>query len=254
MQNNANDILNPFHSFKLDPQSPLPLYFQLYESLSKRIHAGEIPNGFKLPSESRLAERLGVSRITIKRAFNELADSGLVSRKRGKGTLVTLNTALVVKGGVLEMTSNIAAIRHRTKAKLYNRSRDDIPESAFNALKLPMSASIEMTTHALLLNENAVTMSVTYAPSELIKNFSNEDIERESLITLMQEKGIRVSKADQVLTAIAATDYHAEVFSIPTGSPLMEIQCLMFDQTGTPCQFVKSYFLPEFYRYEMTLT
>jgi len=238
----------------LDPKSPLPLYYQVFESLSRRIHSGEIPNGYKLPSENSLAARLGVSRITIKRAFNELASSGLVSRKRGSGTQVTLNTALMIKGGVMDMSSNIEAIRRRTKARLIERSQTDITEHIYNTLKLTPSDKIEMTVHTLMLNESAVTLSFTYAPAALLEPFTDQDIERESIITLMRKKGTRVTKADQTLSAIAATEYHASIFSIPIGAPLLEIQCLMFDQRRKPCQFVISYFQPDFYRYEMTLT
>lgn len=238
----------------LESGSPVPLYYQVFESLSRKIHSGEIPNGYMLPSETGLAQQLGVSRITIKRAFNELAATGLVSRKRGSGTQVTLNTALMVKGGIMDMTANIAAIRQRTKAKLLERRQTEIPENVYNMLKLSPNDAVEMTAHTLLMNENAVTLSLTYAPAKFFEKFTDADIERKSLITLMHKENTRVVKADQTLSAIAATPYHADIFSIKIGAPLLEIQCLMFDQRSVPCQFVITYFQPEFYRYEMTLT
>lgn len=237
----------------LNPNSPLPLYYQIFENLSRRIHAGELPNGYKLPSEMNLASRLGVSRITIKRALNELASSGLVSRKRGRGTQVTLNTALVIKGGVTDMKSNIVAIRKTTQATLIERRKTDVPEAVRNTLNFSADDDIEMIRHALVLGDGPVTLSTSYAAANIFESFTDEDVEQESLIILMERQGIRISQADQTLSAIAATDEQAKIFDIKPGSPLLEIQCLMRDQRGKPCHFVVSCFQPEFYRYEMIL-
>lgn len=152
------------------------------------------------------------------------------------------------------MTSNIAALRGRTKANLLERRQTDIPDNVYNMLKLSPGEKAEMTAHTLASKKSAVSLTHTFAPAHLMREFSDADLERESLITLMQKQGTRVSKADQIITAITATDYHAGIFSIPIGSPLLEIQCLMFDQGNKPCQFVTSYFQPDHYRYEMTLT
>ena len=67
-----------------------PLYHQLYALLKSKIDSGELPPGSLLPSESELATRFVVSRITSKRALNELGRDGLVERRAGRGTHVRL--------------------------------------------------------------------------------------------------------------------------------------------------------------------
>ncbi len=65
-----------------------PLWSQLYDILSKRILDGEYQEGEVLPSEMSLMEEFGVSRVTVRQAMDKLIVSGLISRKRGKGTIV----------------------------------------------------------------------------------------------------------------------------------------------------------------------
>ena len=65
-----------------------PLYHQIYLIMRQRIADGEFGTGGTLPSEQELAEYHGVSRITAKRALDELANDGLVVRERGRGTRV----------------------------------------------------------------------------------------------------------------------------------------------------------------------
>ncbi len=50
---------------KVDPENPLPLYFQVYKSLLERIQQGEFSPGSFLPPERQLTEDYGVSRITV---------------------------------------------------------------------------------------------------------------------------------------------------------------------------------------------
>ena len=65
-----------------------PLYFQLYSLLKQAILNGTVACGTQMPTEQQLAEAFGVSRITAKRAMDELAAETLVERRRGKGTHV----------------------------------------------------------------------------------------------------------------------------------------------------------------------
>ncbi len=76
-------------SWSVDPSDPLPLYYQVYVSLFKRIQGGEFPPGSFLPAERQLTEDYGVSRITIIKALNELSRDHHIKRQQGRGTVVT---------------------------------------------------------------------------------------------------------------------------------------------------------------------
>ncbi|UTY39772.1 GntR family transcriptional regulator [Allocoprobacillus halotolerans] len=74
---------------KLQSQSgEKPLWSQLYDVLESRILNGVYKEGEVLPSEMSLMEEFGVSRVTVRQAMDKLIHSKLISRKRGKGTIV----------------------------------------------------------------------------------------------------------------------------------------------------------------------
>lgn len=73
----------------LVPDSATPLYLQLEEILRQEILSGSRREGDKLPTENELVEQYKVSRITVRRAVEELCKEGLVVRHPGKGTFVT---------------------------------------------------------------------------------------------------------------------------------------------------------------------
>ncbi len=75
---------------RLDKDNPLPLYYQLRMAILDLIASGELRPNEAIPSERKLAELYGVSRITVIKALNDLAQEGVLERRQGSGTFVTV--------------------------------------------------------------------------------------------------------------------------------------------------------------------
>jgi DNA-binding GntR family transcriptional regulator len=73
---------------EIDRSSPVPLYHQLAEQLSASIASGVLQPGDPFENEVAVAERLQLSRPTVRRAIQELVDQGMLVRRRGLGTRV----------------------------------------------------------------------------------------------------------------------------------------------------------------------
>ena len=70
-----------------------PLYRQIAEGIKREISEGRLDAGAALPSFRALGKDLNVSLITVKRAYEELANEGIIDRKQGLGTFVSNNGA-----------------------------------------------------------------------------------------------------------------------------------------------------------------
>jgi len=93
---------------RVDPENPLPLYYQVYRSLIERIEAGEFSDGTPLPPERQLAEDYSVSRITITKALAELKREGRLKGQVGRGTFVTQPSIQSTKSGI-KRTLNVVS-------------------------------------------------------------------------------------------------------------------------------------------------
>jgi DNA-binding FadR family transcriptional regulator len=80
------EVFSPHLIGQISKESPTPLYHQLFSLLKSRILDGTLALGLRLPPEEQLADLFSVSRITAKRAMDDLATEGLVERRRGRGT------------------------------------------------------------------------------------------------------------------------------------------------------------------------
>ena len=96
----------------------VPLYHQIYTVLKDAIMNGTIAFGDKMPTEQQLVVAFDVSRITAKRALDELAADNLIVRHRGKGSHVTHRWKLSpVKGPLIGMIENMAELFQHSSTK-----------------------------------------------------------------------------------------------------------------------------------------
>ena len=75
-----------------DKKAPIALYFQLRENLTQKILSREWEPGARIPTEKELCEMYDVSRITVRKALDELEQLGYIVRRQGKGNYVNPNS------------------------------------------------------------------------------------------------------------------------------------------------------------------
>ena len=78
---------------KLEPASPIPIYLQIVEQIRQRIAAGALQADCELPSVRALASEHLINPNTVARAYLELEREGLLSKRRGTGTYVSMSAA-----------------------------------------------------------------------------------------------------------------------------------------------------------------
>ena len=121
----------------------LPLYEQVRQSLASAIASGEYGPGDKLPSETTLATEMGVNRLTVRRAIEELSRAGLVQSRQGSGPYVArsvvrlpVSQSLSKDSLVSDITQPISEQGHSYEDILLKPSKVNSP--AHNAqLRLP---------------------------------------------------------------------------------------------------------------------
>src|SRR2546426_905519 len=91
---------------------PMPLWAQFQELLRDAILIGDLPNGTQLPSEDYLGQRYGLSRLTVRRAFQDLQREGLIRTERGRGSLVGGAPAPRVGTGISLIMSQLHHVFH----------------------------------------------------------------------------------------------------------------------------------------------
>ena len=84
-----------------------PMYLQILEQIKARISVGDWPPGSEIPSIRQLAAELRVSVITIKRAYLELEQEGVIETQQGRGSFVASALELVTRLGEEELAHHL---------------------------------------------------------------------------------------------------------------------------------------------------
>lgn len=79
--------------YKINPELDVPIYQQLVDAIRAAIKKGELTAGQKLPTVQEVTQALGIARGTIKRAYDELEQIGLIEKVQGRGTFVCYQPA-----------------------------------------------------------------------------------------------------------------------------------------------------------------
>lgn len=243
----------------LASQSPLPLYHRLHLLMRERIMNGVYLPGQVLPTEADLMRLFGVSRITVQRAINNLADEGLVVRARGRGTTVTADAASLqvgkpISASIQGLLVNLSNIGHGTSVKLIDFSYAPAPMVVSEALGLKPATLIQQAIRVRMLRGEPFSKSVSHVIESVGRHFDRDDLERYALIDLLHRAGVQIDRVEQSITSCLADDRSAQLLDVHVGAPLLKLSRLFIDDSGRKVNYAEIFYRPDRFEYRVTWT
>jgi GntR family transcriptional regulator len=248
--NSAHQV---FSRQRFAQEDAAPLYLRLKRLVNEAIADGDLRQGDALPSERDIAERLDVSRVTIRKAFAELVDDGVLIQRRGSGTFVRGN-ARRIEQPLSRLTSFTEDMQLRgltTDSTWLERSVAlPTPEEA---LRLSISPSDRICRFHRLRRADGLPLAIELAV--VPQRFLDDPMAVESsLYAVLAEHGFQPVRALQRLHAVALLHQHAKLLDVPTGSPALFIERVSFLPDGRTVEFTKSYYRGDTYDFVAELS
>jgi len=236
----------------VDEDLPTPLYHQIYLLLRERIVSGALPAGALIAGEQEMAKRLGVSRITVKRAFNELASEGLVHRHRGRGTTVAGGAVIpLVTGAFDTLVESLQQMGLQTDVELLSVQDEPASPRVAEHLEIAHGAPVQRAVRLRRLNGEPFSYLVNFIPIEIARRYAIEDLANSSMLTLLERAGARAQEAEQWITAVGAGGAIAAALDVAPGAPLLKIDRLMRGARRRPVQFIEVHYRPDRFQYHI---
>lgn len=236
----------------LDRNSPIPLYFQIAENLKQAIEEGALKPGERLDNELDLAERLGVSRPTVRQAVQRLVEQGLVVRRRGLGTVVVAPRILRSVALTSLYDDLLANRRHPATTVLAAREIQADDELA-SVLALPAGAAVLSVERLRLADGTPLAIMHNYLPAGLLKGRPEDVLEQTGLYQLLRGQGVELHAGEQVIGARHATAHEAKLLQAPRTATVLTMTRTTFDATGRPVEHGSHAYLADRYSFKMTL-
>lgn len=231
---------------KLKEESLTPLYQQLMEDIKISINEGKYQFEDKIPSESEFSKEYSVSRITVRRAMDELCTEGYLVKKQGKGTYVKrpkLTRKIERANDVLSFSQACIANGMKPSATLIDchRSRARLDEQKF--LNLKESSPILYIQRVLSADGEPVMLENNFYPYEQFSFLENEPLNKGSLFDLLKDKyGIDASSTNHTtLEIVQATSEYAQLLHVSVGDPLFYMTAYFEDENHNPLFIGRQY-------------
>jgi GntR family transcriptional regulator len=235
-------------------RSAVPLYHQIFTELRDDIASGRRRNGDALPTEHELAGLHSVSRITARRALDELALAGLAERKRRLGTRVVSPTRPAgLEARLNRAVDSLIDFGRATKVLVVDSRVAPAEPWVATRLGLEEGADVARGVRLRYLDGMPLGRVLSYLPAGLAQIVDESALARAPLLDLLREAGHEIGGGRQTISAELAPPELADVLGIDPGGPLLRIERVVSDTSGRPLLFTVAEYRADRYRISLDL-
>jgi GntR family transcriptional regulator len=215
---------------------PIPLHIIISEQLRHQILNGEYQPGEQLPSEHQLMATFGTSRITVRRAVNNLVNQGLVNTQQGKGAFVTEQRKVTYSLSSPLVFLEQDMTRQGVKFSIQNLTFEKVsaPESIRAMLQLPKHKPESYLQKKIFLMDDAPgAVDITYILPKLGEAFA-QDLTCKMTFPTLEQNGIAIAHIAAVLECTHADYEISQYLDVPLGHPLIVYRYTVYTTESQP--------------------
>ena len=232
-------------------QDAPPLYFQVKNIIKERIAEGIYPLHCVIPSEKKIQDEFQVSRITARKALDELFYEGYIARQRGKGTTVIQRhfieeefhvdksfTEEMHTHGIVPGTKSVTINMVMAGGNIAEALGIKTGEKVYEIIRVRTGNGLPVVIFKHYINEAAISIT----KKELIKN--------ESLYALLRSKQKKIKIAKEMIEVLLSNEWCSNLLEIPIGSPVLKRTTLVHSE-GEPLLYTESFYNGYLYRHSI---
>ncbi len=221
----------------INQESPLPKYYQLKESLREQIELLQADQ--LIPSEAELCAAHGVSRITVRKALNDLIHEGLLYAVQGKGTFVAPHKFRVQWAQESAgFHADMARRGLKVKVRVLEQAVVPADEGVAAELNLKRGDLVVKLVRLRFVDDKPFDIATNYLPARLFPHLEQENFEQASLYALMRTRyGVQLDHGVRLAEAAACSTEEARLLRIKASVPLLVVHSTMYDAADQPVEY-----------------
>ena len=234
---------------KLDPASSSHLYLQVRNGLARMIRERRFSVDDALPSERVLAERLGISRVTARKAIGALVDEGLIVRRHGSGNYI----APMLEQPLTRLTSFTEELKQRgfePHSRWIRRVVGPAMPEEMVALGLSPGTRVARLERVRLADATPMAYEASALPVSVVPD--PEGV-KDSLYNYLLERNTVPVRALQHIRAANANSRQAELLGIPLGQALLFITRVGYLDDGRAVEITHTWCRSDYYDFVVEL-
>jgi GntR family transcriptional regulator len=237
----------PLDSLTIDRDSPVPIYHQLVEKLTRLILSGALAPGQRLPSETELASALAISPMTARQALSMMEKHGLIRRQRGVGSFVLARMFDRPLDQLVGFTQDMAERGIEATSRILRFERVPAPQAAIEFGVAVPGDSMLRIKRLRLANLQPVAVQDAYFADV---DFPRTDLESVgSVYTVLDHLGIHPTRAEEWIDAVSAQAEESHLLDIPVHAPMLRLRLLTWDADDRFVEYSQAVFRADLYQF-----
>ena len=200
----------------------IPAYQRLKDAIKLKVASGEWQPGQLIPSENKLSEDLGISRMTINRPLRELASEGVLRRVHGLGTFVAEPPRRAHLIELVSIAEEIAQQGKQHSARVLSLESVAADAALSERMQLPLKSSLYRIVIVHFQDEVPIQLEFRHVSASLVPNFINVDFTNTTTTEYLISQ-IRPEELEHVVQAIVPTEFIARHLDIPLNEPCLKL-------------------------------
>ena len=219
-------------------------YEEITENIRNGILSGKYNPNEQLPLEKEMCEYYGVSRITIKKAVDELVIQGLIIKRRGSGTFVKAVGGSDVQE--LSMAKQFEGFSETNKdkkvsSKIVKFEVIHPTEEIATKLKITCDDFVYYTVRTRYADDEPYVIDYTYMPIGLIPGIKNDILLNSIYGYIEKDLKLKIKSAHRIIRAILPNELEQEWLKIESNFPILEVEQVGFLDNGQPFEYSKAH-------------
>jgi len=238
----------------LDRSAAVPLYHQIFLQLRDEILSGQRLFGALIATEQDLARSYGVSRITARRALDELAQHHFVARKRRVGTTVIFRLpAKPIEANIDQAVDSLLELGRATRVRVRQIRTETVTPSIAEALQLAPGSRVVRAVRVRYLDNQPLGYVVSYVIEDLSTAVTRAALARMPMLTVIRNAGYRLGKATQIIAAMLADPVMSAALKVEPRAAILRISRTVCDSAGKPILVTLAHYRSDRYQLRLDL-
>lgn len=238
-----SEISFPSKTRRVNRESSQALFSQIEEIIRDGIENGVWLPNTPIPSERDLSSIYGLSRMTVRRAIDQLVTEGLLYRVNGKGTFVSdakVKFRALSLAGLREQTIEMG---YSPSAKLLGIQRILATKKNAIILQVDEDEPLFLIERVVYGDNIPLGLLMSFIPVRRCKDLDKADLANSSLYSILRnDYGILIKRASETLETSLATPRESLLLNVNNGSPMFILRIIMYDTDECPIEYVKVVF------------
>lgn len=231
-----------------------PLHRQVHDFLLQRISSGFYVTGDKLGTEVALAAELKVSTITCRRALQDLAAGGYITRTPRRGSVVQpIPSSASLSGSLDRLLDDVRLRRTSAEFKVGKAELVRPPEEVRRAFGADPGILLRRSTFVIRRNKVAVAHLTVWTLEDLARLIAPQGIAKKARLALLRDAGVKIARVVQTVAGHPAPAGVSGKIGVRKGSVTTRMTRTVFDTRGRVVELVVAYSPWNRYEYRVIL-